>query len=162
MMNDKIFGVETKSIQPTILVIVALLAYAGPIAAGTIYFQNLYFGINELRKDVNKLAASIDPVASARLQDEVDRLRKMQNTILIGGTSPQVSVRKDLDRMQNDIQSLNARCGTINDRLIDMRRDVDRLIDRHPEIHERSKKSGGVLDTLRRMGVLEHSQIPHL
>lgn len=102
-----IFGADVRALGAVGAVIGALVLYAGPIVAGTIYLQNMFNSIqahaakqDEMRKVVNEASFSV-------LRQEVDRIKSVQDQVVAGQTAPQQLMRSALDRIIMDHAELS-------------------------------------------------------
>ena len=98
------YGIKSESVYAVAVVFMGLLLYAGPIAAGTIYFQNLYNAVGSVAEQLKELKQDVSPRSFTELRSEVDALKLTQNKVLIGETKPQIIIQGNLNNLNKAIE----------------------------------------------------------
>ena len=129
---SRVFGVKVEAVSAVLIVLVGMVAYGGPIIAGTIYLQNIYNGLEQVRSSTTRLQAG--PEAISELKVRMQRVEDVQAKIAAGETGPQNVVRERINFIFDAIKEYRERGNDFNKRIEELRRDIDR--------HVGSSKSG--------------------
>ena len=122
----QLFAVKTESLSAVFVVLVGLVAYAGPIVAGTIYLQNIYNGLEQVRTDITRLQSG--PEAIQEIRGQLRQLEDLQKNVLVGDTTPQVLLRERISGLSNAISGCRDRAEDFEKRIRELRHDVDILM----------------------------------
>ena len=129
---SRVFGVKVEAVSAVFVVLVGMIAYGGPIIAGTIYLQNIYNGLEQVRTSITRLQAG--PEAISELKARMQRVEDVQAKIAAGETGPQNVVREQIKFIFDAIKECRGRGDEFNRRIEELRREIDR--------HVGSSKSG--------------------
>lgn len=115
----EIWGIRAEALKAFVIIISTIVLYIVPIIGvaitGAVYLQNLHAAVEQIRKEQLDLRKTVNAVSFTALSTEVSRLRETVDQIATGSTIPQVSLRKDVDRILNDISDLNRRYNELHD-----------------------------------------------
>jgi hypothetical protein len=131
---SRVFGVKVEAISAVFVVIIGMVAYGGPIVAGTIYLQNIYNGLEQVRVSISRLQSG--PEAIAELKTRVQRIEDMQIKVVAGETGPQSVVKEQIQSIRDAIRECRVRGDDFNRRIEDLRRELDRHVG---EVNNRRK-----------------------
>ena len=129
---SRVFGVKVEAVSAVVVVLIGMIAYGGPIIAGTIYLQNIYNGLEQVRSSTTRLQAG--PEAISELKVRMQRVEDVQTKIAAGETGPQNVVRERINFIFDAIKECRGRGDDFNRRIEELRREIDR--------HVGSSKSG--------------------
>ena len=125
---SRVFGVKVEAMSAVFVVIIGMVAYGGPIVAGTIYLQNIYNGLEQVRQTVTRLQSG--PEAISEIKIRIARVEDMQNKIVSGDTVPQGIVREQIHTITENFKACRERADAFDTRINELRRDADRLLER--------------------------------
>ena len=109
---SRVFGVKVEAVSAVFVVLVGMIAYGGPIIAGTIYLQNIYNGLEQVRTSIVRLQAG--PEAISELKARMQRVEDVQAKIAAGETGPQNVVREQIKFIFDAIKECRGRGDEFN------------------------------------------------
>lgn len=101
--HTMLFGADIRLLGAIGAVIGALLLYAGPIIAGTIYLQNMFNAIETQSREQSQQRKVVNETSFSVLRQEVDRIKGIQDQVVAGQTAPQQLMRSAIDRLATDL-----------------------------------------------------------
>ena len=109
--------------------ITAIFGMAPQLFAAIITLSTVAVGVViwlvQLNYTVTTLNANFDPKGFVRMEIEIQRIAALQAQVLQGETGPQQRIRDDITRVKDVVADLNSRCGSVHDKIDELRRRVD-------------------------------------